>query len=145
MILVGDTFSTLRGGAGDDTIFASESSYVNGGDGKNLIKLPEKRNGNAGATIDIANGRNTIENFSAGFDVTNDLIENSSKYWDNVFDGTNVSIKTDNGTTILKDIGNGEAFVNFKESANGYNYKVAIAQKNSVIAAGDELADIYTG
>ncbi len=144
LILVGGDYSTLRGGAGDDTIFAAAGNFVDGGAGLNVIKLPETRNGLPGVTVSLRGGKDMIENFSAGFDVTNDNIAGDGT-WKNTFDGANVSITTDNGSAILKGVGNSAAFVNFKELANGIEYKVAVAQKNSVIAAGDTLADIYAG
>ncbi len=144
LIIVGDTFSTLRGGTGDDTIFAAEGSFVDGGAGENVINLPETRNGYTGATVSLSGGKDTIENFSAGFDHSSDNIAGGGT-WKNVFDGTNVSITTDNGSAVLSGVGNGEAFVNLKELADGVEYKIAVAQKNSVIAAGDDLADIYAG
>ena len=74
------------------------------------------------------------------------MLANDNGLWFSAFDGTNATIETDNGKTILSDIGDGESFVKIKTSeGDGVRFDVAIAQKNSVIASGDEIANIYIG
>ena len=144
LILVGGNKATLTGGSGSDTIFAAQWSSVDAGAGNNVINLSENRNGYAGSTVDITRGTNTITNFKAGFDYASDVIANDGNR-NQTFDGKNVTIKSDAGKSFLKGVGNGEAFVLLKESTDGVAYNVAAAQKNSVIAIDDELADIYIG
>ena len=147
LLLVADNYSTVTGGAGNDTILADVGSFVDAGAGNNFIELATERNANdAGTTIDITNGNHTIANFKAGFDRSSDMLANDDSMWFSTFDGTNVTVETDNGKTILSDIGDGESFVKIKTSeGDGVRSDVAIAQKNSVIASGDEIANIYVG
>jgi len=148
LIIVGGDYSTLRGGTGDDTIFAAEGSFVDAGGGYNVINLPETRNGLPGVTVSLSGGGNdTIENFSAGFDATNDRI--SFEVTDVVnffFDGSNATINNEDGTSgVLKNVADDAPFVNILTADEETETKVAIAKDDAVITAGDELADVYYG
>ena len=146
LILVADNYSSVTGGSGDDTIFADVGSFVNAGAGDNFVKLASERDAHdAGTTIDVSRGNNTVANFNLGLDRAGDMLANDDGNWRTTFDGTNVTVTTDNGKTILDAVGDGSAFVTFKTSEGGTKYNVAAAQKNSVIAMGDEIANVYIG
>ncbi|MBR1646191.1 MAG: hypothetical protein IJ685_05360 [Selenomonadaceae bacterium] len=149
LLLSGDVYSTLISGSGNDTIFAAEGNFVDAGAGNNYIELlpaNERDESKSGATIDITDGKNTIENFRAGFDGNSDAVVVDPD-WEIIFDGSNVSVESsDAGRTVLSEVGDGETFAAVKVvETNGDEYKTFVAQKDSVIAAGNEFANIYTG
>ena len=100
----------------------------------------------AGTTIFSGSGNNTVTNFKAGFEYSSDAVANINGNWEATFDdGTNLTIKTENGTTILQNVGNGEAFIKIKAYEGDKFYNMAVVQKNSVAATGNEIANIYSG
>ena len=147
LLLVADNYSSVTGGSGNDTILADVGSFVDAGTGNNFVELSTERDTHdAGTTVNITNGNHTIANFNAGFDRSSDMLANDNGLWFSAFDGTNATVETDNGKTILSDISDGESFVKIKTSeGDGVRFDVAVAQKKSVIASGDEIANIYIG
>lgn len=140
LILIGGNGSTLIGGKGNDTIYAGDNSFVDGGGGNDLIKL----NGNGNSTINATDGNDVVENFKSGFD-NGDMIFVDADNTKTSFDGNNVLITSGNGKTTLKSVaGNDFAEIMAVDSA-GTKYKTDIAKKDAIITTGKELANIYSG
>ncbi|MBR4152393.1 MAG: hypothetical protein IKT98_05485 [Selenomonadaceae bacterium] len=142
LILIGGIASTLLGGSGNDTVYASDESFIDAGAGKNIIEL----NGD-NATIQLSNGRNTIVNFTAGFDDDGgDKISVDATTANFSFDGTDLIVKNGATRALLENISSGDGTARILTVANGKEIKTAIAQKDSIIAVNDDnAADIYIG
>ncbi|MBR7025873.1 MAG: hypothetical protein IKI08_07720, partial [Selenomonadaceae bacterium] len=96
LLLVAKKNSTVKSGSGDDTILASEGSFVDGGAGKNLVKSD-------GATVAL-NGRTTVKGevdtvYIEGADPAVDFKANGLTFYDNnagkylTFDGVHSTKK----------------------------------------------------
>lgn len=143
LILVGGIASTLLGGAGNDTVYADDESFIDAGAGKNQIYLEE----NSESTIAMRNGKSTIANFNAGFDDTSDkLFVGVNDTVDFKFDGNDLKVYN-NGEMrgVLSNVGDGADFVNILAADNNSTSKIAVAQENAVITVEDEIADLYVG
>ncbi|MBO4780638.1 MAG: calcium-binding protein, partial [Selenomonadaceae bacterium] len=148
-ILVPDKDSTLIGGSGDDTVFAFEGSRIDAGAGKNSIFLEERAANAEGVTIVLdSSGRNTVQNFTAGFDDTSDvLFFGANDTVDFKFDGTNLTVKSNDNSRcgLITDIASDAPFVEISAADDNAPVKIVVAQKDATITVDDELADFYRG
>ena len=122
LILVGGSESTLLGGTGKNQIYLKE-------DGESTIAF---------------NGRNTINNFNADF-ADGDKISVDATTANFNFDGEDLTVKSGAARAFLENISSDNGVAKLLTVAKGKEIKTAIAQKDSIIAAGDELADVYIG
>ena len=138
--------STLRGGKGNDTLLGGEGDVLNAGGGNDNRIILQNNDKRGGADIILNSGKTTVQNFKAGFDDGDRVFGDVNDIIDFKFDGTNISVKTNNSWHgVLSDVGNGANFVNILAADANGSVKVAVAQENAVIAVEDEIADYYVG
>ncbi len=138
--------STLIGGKGNDTLLGGEGDVLNAGGGNDNRIILQNNDKRGGADIILNSGKTTVQNFKAGFDDGDRVFGDVNDIIDFKFDGTNISVKTNNSWHgILSDVGNGANFVNILAADANGPVKVAVAQENAVIAVEDEIADYYVG
>ena len=130
LILVGDSGSTLRGGSGDDSIYAGEDAHIDAGAGRNLVEL----SGDGGAIISMS-GNTTVTGFSDG-----DALQTSTDNLKLNFDGDNLIAKNDSAKVTLEDVAENKiSLVDGAETLKAY-----VAQDGENISV-NETADIYFG
>lgn len=131
--------STLKAGAGDDTIFAGKGDQVDAGAGDNLVVLSE----NGGAKVIIAEGDTTINNLTTGF--KNGDIISLSNVDDVSFDGTNLVLEG-NGYTATAAVTESDGVVEQLIELNGQTLKAAIAADGQNISvSGSDVPNYFVG
>ena len=147
LILTANKYSTLTAGAGSDSIFAFEGSFVDGGAGNNYIEIEERSANADGVAIAMRNGKSKVANFKAGFDDTSDRVFfGVNDVIDFKFDGSDLKVYNGNEMRgVLSNVASGADFVNILTADNNSAPKVAVAQKGAVITVENELADLYVG
>lgn len=145
MILVGENNSTLTGGSGKDTIFASKGNFIDAGKGSNLVKTDGE------ATI-LFNGRTTVENFHTGFGDGSDTIYIAGDPAGVTFkDGALTFSRADDKLTLSNVTTTAKVNV-YHERRNVLNKGVFIAQddwyeveeSDLIVDAGEELYFVGT-
>lgn len=145
-ILIGNTDSTLKSGAGNDTIFADNGGFVDAGAGNNFVDLG--KGDKYGTTVALTSkGNTTVDGFNAGFDRSSDALFFAAN--DSVslkFDGNDLTFKSDGGATgVVSDIADDEDFVKIFVAEEDGATKTILAKKDATIPADDLTARAYLG
>ena len=151
IIFVTENYSSIIGGAGNDSVFAAQSSFVDAGAGNNLIELKNsalRDSLHAGTTINISNGNNTIENFRAGFGSDSDILffGNGDDTVDIIFDGEDLTVTgRRGGNATLENVSDGDDFVEILIGEDAATTKVAVLKENSIAKIDKLSARVFDG
>ncbi|MBR1580421.1 MAG: hypothetical protein IJ668_07980, partial [Selenomonadaceae bacterium] len=138
---------TLLGGAGDDTIFAGENNVVDGGGGNDLLKL---RAEGSGSDVVLSAGRDTVENFSGGWDsdTSDRLVLGSGRSTiDYSFSAGALHVSVDGSSMIIPSLKTDTATKIFTSTTvDGDPRRTLLLDGYSTyVATNDERADQYIG
>ena len=132
LVLVAKKDSTITGGTGNDTIFASRGSLVDGSAGSNLVSV------SSDGRVNIAfNGNTTVEGFHTGFGRGSDTVYIAQAYPAVDFKEGVLTFYDDTNSLTLKGITK-TAQINTYYAENGTTSK-------EVYIADDEWYDVTTG
>ncbi len=133
LILVAKQNGTIAGGSGNDTIYANEGSFVDGGAGSNVVRTE----GNANIVL---SGRTTVENFHTGFGSGTDTIYIAGDPAGVEFLDNGLTFGNSSDTVTLSDIKTTAKVNIFHERRNVLNKGVFIAAGDWYKAENSDLA-----
>ena len=143
--------STIKGGSGNDTILAGAGDSIDAGGGYNQIYLTDeslRKTMPEGATIVMGeNSRDTVHNFSGGFDSDDDkvLIKDFAQLGFGYGTGDLV-MSSEKGQITFENLPDDTSAYELKITDGTNDYNAAIAKENEIIDVtnGNE-ADIFFG
>ena len=136
LILVAKQNGTIAGGSGNDTLYANEGSFVDGGAGSNVVRTE----GNANIVL---SGRTTVENFHTGFGSGTDTIYIAGDPAGVEFLDNGLTFGNSSDTVTLSDIKTTAKVNIFHERRNVLNKGVFIAAGDWYKAENSDLAVNY--